>query len=88
MNVVISYANAVGGQPISVTIGGTTVTGITPAQGASGTAVVTVTGLNSDGASHSVTAQIGAACVATPSSYAAPASCGSCAPTNAGTIQN
>ena len=88
VNVVIAYANAIGGQPISVTIGGVTVTGITPAQGTSGTAVITVNGLNSDGAVHSVAAQIGAGCVAPSGSYTAPASCGSCAPTNAGTIQN
>lgn len=88
VNVVVAYTNAIGGQPISVTIDGTTVTGITPAQGTSGTAVITVNGLNSDGAVHSVSAQVGSGCVAPAGSYAAPASCGSCAPTNAGTIQN
>lgn len=88
VNVVVSYSNAIGGQPISVTIGGTTVTGTTPAIGTSGAIVLTISGLNSDGAIHNVSAQMGSSCVATPSSYAAPASCGSCAPTNAGTIQN
>jgi hypothetical protein len=88
VNVVVAYTNAIGGQPISVTIGGTTVTGSTPAQGTSGTAVITVNGLNSDGAVHSVSAQVGSGCVAPAGSYTAPASCGSCAPTNAGTIQN